>query len=507
MLKQALQCLGLAGLLLLENYVDLLAGASTARLHVPFPLTNICIANILDILAVGLAAFILLALLRRTRFWPIARLALAILIPLYFLGREQQLLPFSLPDAAATAVYILWPLLLLVLFLRFRRWYRRAVQLAGFLGIVAGIFVCGSIAQLLWLTRWRPGPQKHTVAWATTPQPPRVHKRTVWIVFDELSYDQVFAHRAKDLPLPNFDRLRAASTLETNVQPMGDRTAKIIPALIGPPVGPPGDEKPVDELRFTMANQLSLHYEGVRGWRPVQASESIFADAQRLGWRTSAVGWYNPYCALYAGAIDDCYWTNQDRFEGPMAQNESILHNAATAIRQLERRAVSPAKAAHDICNYDVRKRLQTHLELEQHALTTLKNDQADFIFLHLSVPHSPNIWSRIDDNYTQYCDSSYLDNLALADRELGKFLEILEASPRWPDTLLLVQGDHSWRVHLWEDLAAWTDEDDQASRGEFDPRPVVLVHHPGQSAPATEASPWSLLNVHRVLEQSLRTP
>ena len=501
MLKRTLQCLGLASLLLLENYIDLLAGAPTTRLHVPFPLAAICLAHILDILIITLILLAILLPLRRTRIWPIALLLLYIAIPLYFLAREHALLPFALPDLLVALLYILYPITLLFLFLRQRPWYRRFSQLAGTLAIAAGIFGLGGIFQMLLLTHWKPGPQQHTAAWVSPPQPPRQHPLLVWILFDELSYDQLFEHRAKDLALPNFDALRAQSTLFTDVQPIGNRTAKIVPSLLA---GEASSGHIVSGLRFSMSNQLSLHFSDQRGWHPVNPAQSIFADAQRAGWRTAAVGWYNPYCTVYAGAIDDCFWTNHDRLEGPMAQNETILANTRSALAELELRALSPSKAEHEVCNYDVQKRLQTHLDLAQHSLQLLKTDQADFVFLHLSIPHSPNIWSRIDGDYTHSCDSSYLDNLALADRQLGQMLAILEASPRWQQTSIIVQGDHSWRVNLWNGLPAWTDEDDQASRGVFDPRPAMLVHQAGETTPETNPSAWPLLNIHTLVENIL---
>jgi hypothetical protein len=67
------------------------------------------------------------------------------------------------------------------------------------------------------------------------------------------------------------------------------------------------------------------------------------------------------------------------------------------------------------------------------------------------------------------------------------------------------VQGDHSWRIMLWDWLPAWTDEDDQASRGEFDPRPALLIHNAGQTQPETDGRALSLLFVHDALEEVLR--
>ena len=82
--------------------------------------------------------------------------------------------------------------------------------------------------------------------------------------------------------------------------------------------------------------------------------------------------------------------------------------------------------------------------------------------------------------------------------------VRLLQASPRWRDTTLIVEGDHSWRVGEWNELPAWTEEDDAASRGEFDPRPALIVHTAGQTAPATVSSAWPLIGIHGVVEQIL---
>jgi len=164
----------------------------------------------------------------------------------------------------------------------------------------------------------------------------------------------------------------------------------------------------------------------------------------------------------------------------------------------------SPARADRDLCTFDVRQRYQTHIDLQQHAFQLLHTDQADFVFFHFSEPHSPNIWSRIHDDYTQFCDSSYLDNLALTDRVLGNVIAALKASPRWDQTTLIVEGDHGWRIDEWNWLPAWTEEDDAASRGVFDPRPALIIHQPGQAQPETVANPWPLIQIHGVVEQVL---
>jgi hypothetical protein len=496
MLKKLSQCIGLASIILVMNYGDLLGGGYDVRMHVPFPLGGIVYAQLTDILLLGLLIFAFIAPLSRTRFYPWIRLVLSIVVPPYLILRTQAVLPFLLPDGFLVVLGVVWAAVLLLLLFKFNRWYRILMRVGDFLGVFFGVFALCTFAQLLYVQHWKPGPQTHTAAWATGAQPPRQHPLLVWVVFDELSYDQVFAHRAHDLALPNFDALRSQSTVFSATQPIGEKTVKVLPSLLTGHV--------LDAFDFTFNNRFLVHQTGTHGLHPLEASQTVFADAQQQGWRTAAVGWYNPYCTLYAGTIDDCYWTNLDKIDGPMAQNAGFWQNVESPLQQTAHEIMSPERASRALCTYDVRRRYLTYLDLEQHTDHLLQAGQADFVFLHLPIPHSPNIWSRMKGSFTQQCDSSYLDNLALADRELGRILATLESSPRWKDTTLIVEGDHSWRTYLWNNQPAWTDEDDAASSSGFDPRPAVLIHRPGQTQPQLIATPWSLINIHAVVEQVL---
>ena len=494
MFKKLCQCIGLSSLILVMNYGDLLGGGSDVRMHVPYALTGICLAQIADILILGLLIFAVLAPLKRTRYYPVVRLLLAIVVPPYLIQRLRAEIPFDIPDGFLIVFAIVWAAVLLLLLFKFNSWYRRVMRLGNAVGVFFAVFALFSIVSLLWVIHWKPGPQQHTIAWAQTPQPPRDHPKVVWIIFDELSYDQLFEHRAKDLALPNFDALRSQSTLFTDVQPIGYKTVKIIPSLLS--------GNGVDNIHYGFNNSFSVHYYGVHGWHTITGAQTVFGDAQQAGWRTAAVGWYNPYCTLYAGSIDDCYWMNLDRIDGNMAQQSSFWRNTWNPLLDVVRQIKAPARADRDTCTYDVRQRLHTHLDLEAHALQTLRTDQGDFVFLHMAIPHSPNIWSRIAGDYTQFCDSSYIDNLALTDIELGKMMAILKSSPRWKDTTVIVQGDHSWRTEIWSNMPTWTDEDDAASRDGFDERPAMIIHQPGQAQPQTDTTPWPISNIHTVLEQ-----
>ena len=494
LVKKLCQCIGLASVIVAMNYGDLLGGGADVRMHVPFKLTGIVAAQLMDIVLVGVVLWAILVPLSQTKIYPWVKLVLAVVVPPYLIWRMQTLIPFVQEDGLVPIILAVWAAVLLLLLLRFRRVYGWVMKVGDAVGIFFAAWAVFSAVSLLWVMRWKPGPQRIDAVWEVTPQPPRQHPLLVWVVFDELSYDQVFEHRAHDLALPNFDSLRQMSTVFTNMQPVGYKTVKIVPSLLTGQV--------VDDYRFRFDNSFVVHEEGTHGWQPVQGSNSIFGDAQRAGWRTAVVGWYNPYCTIYGDAIDDCYFMNLDRIDGLMSQKDTLVKNTWSPLEQMVREIRAPAKADRRGCNYDVKQRLATDLDLEKHWTEVLKTDQADFVFLHLSVPHSPNVWSRMKDDYTQFCDSSYLDNLALADRMLGEMLTTLKSSPRWKDTTMIVEGDHGWRVDLWNWLPSWTDEDDAASREVFDPRPALLIHQAGQTQTQAVTAPWPLLNVHGVVEQ-----
>ena len=498
MFKKFCQCLGIASLILVGNYGDLLGGGADVRMHTPFPITQICYAQIADILLVALVFFALFAAFVRTRFYPWMRLLFVIVIPPYLLQRTQSFFPFDLIEGVVTIFFVLWAGVALLLLLRFPKLYRRLLQVGGGISAALVIFALSSIAHLAWVATWNPAPNQIVANWnsPTSPQPPRDHPLLVWVIFDELSYDQVFEHRAADLNLPNFDALRNQSTLFTNTQPAGYHTVKIVPSLL--------TGKIVDGIRFNFHNRLWVHHESESGWAPIDGSQTVFGDAQSAGWRTAAVGWYNPYCAIYRDAIQNCYWTNHDMFDGLMAQGAPLATNIYTPLEQVVREIKSPARADRHLCSFDVRHRYQTESDLQQHAFQLLHTDQADFVFLHFAVPHSPNIWSRIRNDYTQSCDSSYLDNLALADRILGNVVDTLQSSPRWNRTTVIVQGDHSWRIDAWNWLPAWTEEDDAASRNFFDQRPAVIIHQAAQTQPQTVSSEWPIIRIHDVVEQTI---
>ena len=172
MLKRFCQCLGLASLILVMNYGDLLGGGGDVRMHVPFRLTAICLAQAADILLLSLVLFLVLTPLRRWRFYPWVRLGIAVLVPPYLINRTQALYPFDVTGGFLTIFTVAWAALLLLLLLRFPRGYRGVIRVGDALAIFFAVFGFTSLGQLLWVATWQPGPQQHTPTWANAAQPP-----------------------------------------------------------------------------------------------------------------------------------------------------------------------------------------------------------------------------------------------------------------------------------------------------------------------------------------------
>jgi membrane-anchored protein YejM (alkaline phosphatase superfamily) len=132
-----------------------------------------------------------------------------------------------------------------------------------------------------------------------------------------------------------------------------------------------------------------------------------------------------------------------------------------------------------------------------------LNDSRIRFVFVHLPVPHPPGIFNR--KLYMLSDQGTYIDNLVLADQSLGDLRRILQSTPAANNTTLIVSSDHSWRTFMWRSTGNWSPEATHASRGGYDPRPVLIVQLPGASTGEVIAKPVNALIVHRILQSLLR--
>jgi hypothetical protein len=486
MIKRIAQAWGFAAILLLPGYIDLTSSLGDERMHVPWPLTRLVLAQLVDLAIVGLGFAGLLAILRGLKAWAQIQWFALALLPTYLLVCNLRIFPFRVPYVYVAVVAVAW--IAILAFLIFRApWF--ASKLYGFgVAVLTGsvVFAFVMSAQLVSAAFWRPGIQAFN---SPVPTQPANAPRMVWIIFDELAYKPVFEARDPSLNLPNFDRLRLQSTVYSNVSPIGYHTRLVVPSLLLGQI--------VTTSTITAKNQFLVRTADHPDWEPFDTHASLFGMASQRGVSTSIVGWYLPYCPIFAGTATECYWNNDDTEDGaPPSINASFADDVWFPLRVVAEQLLAPRVAVDDVAHWESLSHVATVKDLSQHALAVLGNSQADVIYLHLPVPHPPAFWDRRSHIYG--VGGSYLDSLDYSDRFLGEILDVLEAQPRWAKTTLIIQGDHSWRTGIWRTAPGWSDEDERVSHGgKWDPRPLLLIHAAGQTDAAVVASSTSLMFVH----------
>jgi sulfatase-like protein len=494
MMRRIAQAWGFSAIVLLPNYVDMTSAAGDARMRVAVPLTSIALAHLTDMLIVGAVFGLVMAGLRQLKSWPTIRWLLMGLLPVFLLIRNLNVIPFDVPIRAIAAGTVVWLAVLLYLILRTPKTAWKLSVLSG--NLLAGFSVFAMVVtwQLVLAAMWRPGPQAYA---HPIPAAPANKPRLVWILFDELAYKYTFETRDPSLQLPNFDRLRSESTLYTDVTPVAYRTTRAVPSFM---LG-----RPVTDVEYTSSNHYLIQTADSSGWQLFDANASLIGQAKQSGVTSSIIGWYIPYCPIFAQVATECYWNNDDAQDrGPTLLSAGYLKNAWFPLKIMVELYLWPSRAWADESRLNSLGHIASVEDLSRHALDVLSNSQADILYLHIPAPHPYAFWDRRTAQYA--LGGSYLDSLDYSDRLLGQMLDILEKQPRWNSTLLIVQGDHSWRTEMWRPLPGWSAEDERISHGgQWDPRPLVMVHAPGEQDPRTVAAPTSVMLVHDAAAAEIR--
>ena len=204
------------------------------------------------------------------------------LLPVLLFARNLDVMPVDVPPSAVLAMGIVWTALLIFFILRIPKLAAQLSKagsslLAGFV-----VFALVMTFQLGRATLWRPGPQSFSSP-ITAPSP---HKpRLVWILYDELAYQPVFEARDPSLELPNLDRLRAESTLYSDVTPIAYRTTRAVPSLL---LG-----RAVTDVTYTAENRYLVQLDGGSDWRPFDAKATLFGDYDAQFTQAVQQKWYD----------------------------------------------------------------------------------------------------------------------------------------------------------------------------------------------------------------------
>lgn len=353
--------------------------------------------------------------------------------------------------------------------------------------LLAGISAVWIVPELGWLAL------AHPIPVAASPLPAAAvtvkHRRIVWVLFDELSYDQTFGHRNPSVPMPEFDKLARTSIVFSDLQPTAYYTQLAIPSLFL------GED--VESLKSNMEGAPRLRFEGGRNWHKFDARATVFGEARQRGWTTGVVGWYNPYCRILDGVLDSCYTDAGDLEPNRMFSGNSALKNAVLPIQGELGKFVHVYRPPSIAEGHEMDYR-----DVMRHAQALLADENIRFLYIHLPIPHPPGIYDRKTGQLRAGGD--YLDNLALSDRTLGELLSDLSRTASANQTTLVVCSDHSWRVPMWRRWAGWTVEEEAASKGVFDPRPVLMIHFPAESGGLVVTRPFAEVRLTEILRRMI---
>jgi hypothetical protein len=492
--RPAIVSFGIATLCLLAILGPLISPWHGVIYHTSGPVLTIFAAVLADLFV--LWALITAALIvaekpgwRQVAIWS----ALVLALPWILLKNASMLAGFMLPNWASASVLALSLVALVSVavfwkpsfFPTFRRIKRLLTVVFGFVALSGVIFV----GQLLWFG-WQARALNSPVLLHQRRAAPlgRAGGRVIWILLDELSYQQVYEQRFPGLSLPAFDALARESTSFTHVVPAGRFTEEVIPSLF--------TGLAVDRIRVSAdGRRLSLRDPVARRWQTFDPRQTIFQDALNAGYSTAAAGWYNPYCRLLPEVLDRCFWTFQLPYPGGIIAGGPFARN----VLQLLVRRLRPALANAAL---DTESHIEDYRELRGAADAILADPDASFVFLHMPIPHPGGIYDRRNKSLTTG-PSSYIDNLALADKYLARVRGLLERRGEWDPSTIVIMGDHSWRTSfIWSTSEGWTREDEAASHGaQFDGRPVYMVKLPHQQQASRIDAPFKAIHTRSLLD------
>jgi len=386
--------------------------------------------------------------------------------------------------ATPARVFGLTCLVGLLLWLARRGWYATVVRSARFVLLLLGFAIFWMLPELVYMAVKR---EPHDLAAyaRTASRYPLPERRIVWVLFDELSYDQAFEHRQPGIQLPNFDRFADESVSFSDVQPSGYYTELIIPSLLW------GNE--IRQERSDLLGRAAVKTAG--GWQEYPDDHTLFADAGRAGLPAGAVGWYIPYCRTYARELDWCEEILRSPIPGNYEPEKPVLWNVFAPINKPLAR-LSGHRMKQPTTAEDHAEQYRTLMES---ARRMIGDEGVGFVFIHLPVPHPGGFYDR--QTGALGVKGSYLDNLVLTDDALGQLLEWVRETSTAARTTVIVSSDHSWRVGMWKMSPMWTAEDERVSQDRFDPRPVLMVRLPGSASGQKVTTPFPELRTHSLIE------
>lgn len=291
--QHLLEGCGAAILILLAYLWPQISPSHAAQYFSVLPVNTVSRGILIDLIVVALTWAAVTFLVARTdkdnrsRAWALL-FAIAVVVTVASMAKLAELRQrIPKPGFLAAAV----------LALGFAAWrwvpaiYRRGIAIFRLSLVLVGCSIFWMLPKLLFAAFHRPAPDKVSFRHLSA-DPDASSERVVWILLDELSYQQVFEISHSHLNLTALHQLAAESFSFSNLSAPGYYTARVVPSLI---LG-----RQISELESTLDGQAIIRTEKDSHWHVLDPQQTLFAEAHRDGWTTGIAGWSNPFAACSA---------------------------------------------------------------------------------------------------------------------------------------------------------------------------------------------------------------
>jgi hypothetical protein len=259
--------------------------------------------------------------------------------------------------------------------------------------------------------------------------------RVLWILSDEWDYRLTFVDRPPGLSLPALDRLSREVFFAENAVSPGWATILSVPAYI--------DGAHVRHSTPVGIDKLALDFAGSRPAEDWGTRPNIFSEARAGGFNTGIVGWYLPYCSVFAPDLSSCSTMPMETLASTMRGGPFFRNMMNQARSVVETGVLSPF--GQSLCG---QARVRNYPILMGRLRSMAADPRLGLIFVHLPITHAPFVYDRRTGAFTlaNHPFTGYWDSLALLDRTVADLRSFLEARGQWDRTTILLSTDHPYR-------------------------------------------------------------
>jgi Sulfatase len=269
--------------------------------------------------------------------------------------------------------------------------------------------------------------------------------RIFWLIFDELDQYLVFENGAK-YQFNNLNLFKNESIYATRALQPGHCTNISLPAFTtGFSISSVTLNGPFN-LKLNLSNKKSYDWKN---------SSNIFQKAFKLGYNSALIGWYHPYDRIFGK--DLAYLSLESSYTNRVNFNR-FNKFFVTLINQI-----------FSFCNYNFDKLFQVFLKrsfipreliqtyeetrndhwynsLLESMENIIKNDQLNFCFFHLPIPHYPTCYDKNTDSI-KIKAPNYYENVFLVDKTFDWFKRKLQEKQIWDNSIIILTSDHWLRT------------------------------------------------------------